>query len=52
MDYVNELHQRITEVLMPDQPNWLTDFDYHQMVIQPQRETIQQVNENLNEDGN
>lgn len=33
MQYINELHQRITEVLMPDQPNWLTDFNYRDLAI-------------------
>ena len=33
MQYINELHQRITEVLMPDQPGWLTDFNYRDLAI-------------------
>lgn len=33
MNYVNELHRRITEVVMPDKPNWLTDFGYKELMI-------------------
>lgn len=33
MEYVNELHRRITEVVMPDKPNWLTDFGYKELMI-------------------